>query len=511
MLITDLFSHKIHSSSDTWPDKLIDIATIFSEFDGRPYNRGAIEDSFRRISPRASLLARDPSKYRDEISAYPAYLGLYRMQYENDAWVLRLSEAAKRFLVVEEPNIPAFMLLQLLLFQFPNGNGATYNNRNGTVNIKPNAASKTLEFVRNEVHLSPLRLICKALLADSELNGISPLHPRVSVNEIGLLANDARINKQASPPLGIVTQILDEYRSLETPGISGFERRFHILNHTDFIQVINGWIHLRETYSPEDAARQLELLRAIGNTNIQFEGFDSATSKKDLEEVVLSGAWGNYFDGAVTLTADIVQLVSNEASLISPPPFPSVEPQEADDLIPDNTKLKFKYPLRERDSDFSSVPSGPGKNQPPTDPEVTRIKRQKSNLMHKIIMSQLDEYLRALDAVPLENEHIDMYAKIPGYGGFLFEVKSVSNENLLSQTRKGLSQLYEYRYRYRGDIEEDVTLCLVYPKEPKDIEWLQEYLCLDRDIAVCWFANDLLQYPKFCSEKMKTIDSRASE
>lgn len=43
MLITDLFSHKIHSSGDDWPEKLIDIATIFNRFDGQPYDREAIE------------------------------------------------------------------------------------------------------------------------------------------------------------------------------------------------------------------------------------------------------------------------------------------------------------------------------------------------------------------------------------------------------------------------------------------------------------------------------------
>jgi len=33
-MILDLFSHKIHSSGDEWPDKLVEIAAIFNEFVG---------------------------------------------------------------------------------------------------------------------------------------------------------------------------------------------------------------------------------------------------------------------------------------------------------------------------------------------------------------------------------------------------------------------------------------------------------------------------------------------
>ena len=123
MEIKDLFSHKIHSSGSDWPNKLIDIATIFSEFDGQPYDRDAIEDRLSKISPRSSAVARDPSKFRDEISAYPAYLGLYRVELLNDVWHIFLSQAAKQFLITEEPDVAAFMMLQLIVFQYPNGMG----------------------------------------------------------------------------------------------------------------------------------------------------------------------------------------------------------------------------------------------------------------------------------------------------------------------------------------------------------------------------------------------------
>ena len=73
MIITDLFSHKIHSSGDDWPQKLIEIASVFAEFDGMPYDRAAIEERFTQISPRASIVARDPEN--GEVSTIvPDYL-----------------------------------------------------------------------------------------------------------------------------------------------------------------------------------------------------------------------------------------------------------------------------------------------------------------------------------------------------------------------------------------------------------------------------------------------------
>ncbi|MCC5938205.1 MAG: hypothetical protein JJU34_13075 [Lunatimonas sp.] len=147
MEMRDLFSHKIHSSSESWANKLIDLAFVFSEFDRQPFDRQELEERLSRISPRASTVARDPSKFRDEISAYPAYLGLYRVELINSKWHFILSETAKKFLVTEEPNVPAFMLLQLILFQYPNGMGVAYYSDSDKVRIQANTRDRTLEFI----------------------------------------------------------------------------------------------------------------------------------------------------------------------------------------------------------------------------------------------------------------------------------------------------------------------------------------------------------------------------
>ena len=502
MIITDLFSHKIHSSGEDWPQKLIEIASVFADFDGLPYDRAVIEERFRELSPRASIVARDPSKYRDEISAYPAYLGLYRLELRDKLWILRLSETAKRFLVGEEPNVSSFMLLQLSMFQYPNGNGASFSN-NGTARLQSNAGERTLGFINNKIHLSPFRLICKALLADSIISGINSLHPRVSIGEVSILCNDSRLNSATFIEIEDVVAILKEIRAENLLPIKGFERRFHILNHTDLIQVTNGWIHLRETFSPADQDRLVRILTLICEIDIQFNGFDNTTTITSLTEKIKDGDWSKYFDGVTQLSSEIVQEITGDY-IDDRPSFISYS-ADGDELIVDNSAVIFKYPLKERGTDW-------GLNSPNSytvtsfaDPEVTRIKRQRSNLQHKILMSHLDEYLRLLGVTPMENEHIDIYASFPKNGDYLFEIKSVSSENLLSQTRKGLSQLYEYKYRYSNDISKNVTLCLVYPHEPKEIDWLQDYLCNDRNIAVLWFENDQLCYPPYCRDKLLSL------
>jgi hypothetical protein len=503
MIITDLFSHKIHSSGDDWPQKLIEIASVFAEFDGMPYDRTVIEERFKQISPRASIVARDPSKYRDEISAYPAYLGLYRLELHNNQWILKLSETAKRFLIVEEPNVAAFMTLQLSMFQYPNGNGVSYQS-NDRFRLQQNAGNRTLNFINAGIHLSPFRLICKALLADSIINGIDSLHPRVSIGEISILCNTPNINTKINPSIDDVVFTLKNIRENNISVIPKFERRFHILKHTDFIDATGNYIHLRAAYSPEDSVRLVKLLNIFSNLDIQYTELDNINNFSDLSDQIHTGSWFKYFDGVAQLSSDIVHEVADDYLTADADLSNFYGGTEVDELVADNKTLVFKYPLRERGSFVdNSVTTYDVKKM--ADPEVTRIKRQKSNLRHKILLSQLDEYLRKLGAKPMDNEHIDLYAELPNNGSFLFEVKSVNSENLLSQTRKGLSQLYEYRFRYSDDIKGDATLCLIYPKEPNEIDWLQDYLCNDRNIAVAWFEEEQLRYSSHCAAKMNHL------
>lgn len=497
MEIKDLFSHKIHSSGDDWPNKLIDIASIFSEFDGKPYDRSAIEKRLSEVSPRASAVARDPSKFRDEISAYPAYLGLYRVELVNNQWHIFLSHTAKQFLTSEEPNVAAFMLLQLILFQYPNGMGVAYSSGSNSVRIQSNTRDRTLDFIENSVHLSPFRLICMGLRADSILKGVSPLQALISLDEVFVLANQAVSNSKANPLIDDVKNILAAYRNGELPAPEKYESRFHILKHTNFLISNRDGIKIRDALSKADASELLQKLEIINSIDLQFSGFDCATNSEELLEEIRACSWGRYFDGVKTLESDKVNILTSE----NPYVYSELEALSIDDAKKEGLeiiKAENIYSLRK--VDFSNASKAKAKVIY-TDPELTKIRRQRANLSHKILLEKLHDYLESQGATPLENEHIDLFAELPSKDKYVFEVKSITVNNLLSQTRKGVSQLYEYRYRYQDVIGYDVNLFLVYPQEPVVIPWLQEYLCNDRHIGVIWFdENDQIQFSDNCTD-----------
>lgn len=497
MLIKDLFSHKIHSTHDNWADKLVELAFIFSAFDNKPFDRKAIEKTLSKISPRASIVARDKSKFRDEISAYPAYLGLYRVELVDHIWHLFLSNTAKQFLVCEEPNVPAFMMLQMALFQYPNGMGIAYTSNSGNVRIQANTCGRTLDFIKHGVHLSPLRLICKGLLADAKIKQCDPLDAKITFDEIFILANHPSTRENASPQLECVEKILISARKKELLPPSSYESRFHILKHTNFVLANKKFVQLRAASSEEDRAELLQKFDAINSLSVEFTAFDSAKNSQDLVNEIKACSWGRYFDGVSTLDANTVNALTSE-NFIS-----ALAPKQKHEAPIEKQKFSFAskiYALRKRsDSNPSRQNIISDKKKFFIDPEITKIRRQRSNLNHKILLQFLHEYLEGLGAEPQENEHIDLFVQLPSKDKFIFEVKSVAEDNLLSQTRKGISQLYEYRFRYQDIIGYDVNLCLVFPHEPVQVPWLQEYLCTDRKISIIWFTPDgQLAHSSFC-------------
>jgi len=490
-MIRDLFSHKIHSSGDDWPDKLVELAAIFNEFDGEVYDRTAIEERLMEISPRAAYAPRDRSKFRDEISAYPAYLGLYHLHASSDGWRVSLSQTTRELLVREEPDVASFMRLQMVLFQYPNGMGAVYRAGTSNVHIQANSRDRMLQLIRDEIHLSPLRLIVAGMLADAEIRKVPLLEGLITYEEIFALANDSRTNRTASPSINSATDVLRAFRNGEIERPTRYERRFHILKHTDLFKIGNRWISFRTPVSDFDEADLNSKVLEIRNLTTQFTGFDSATNGEDLARVVLQGTWCNYFDGLTNLsgatvknlTKDIInEDLGSQVDITTP-----VDIQTTPNIYPFTDRQEYSIPTTDTD-----------RNRELADPEITRIKRQKRNLAHKLLIDKMCDYLTILGATPKENPHIDLYAEIPTDGSFLFEMKS-GGENFLDQIRKGISQLYEYRFRYKNGIRDDTVLCLVIPDAPNQIPWLCEYLCKDRGICLCWFTADgLLESPVQC-------------
>ena len=117
--------------------------------------------------------------------------------------------------------------------------------------------------------------------------------------------------------------------------------------------------------------------------------------------------------------------------------------------------------------------------------DVDAQKRERANQIHWQLVDSKSAFLDARNLEPYANEHIDLYTDDQG-DVILYEMKSVDAEsnNLLSQVRKAVAQLYEYRYIYE---EPNARLCIVtnHGVTKKDA-WLLDYLSRDRLIAYEW-------------------------
>jgi hypothetical protein len=99
-----------------------------------------------------------------------------------------------------------------------------------------------------------------------------------------------------------------------------------------------------------------------------------------------------------------------------------------------------------------------------------------------------------------ENVFIDLLAVI-GVQDFIFEIKSNNSKNALSQIRKAIAQLYEYRYR---SSKPEAILCIVLQQKPMQ-DWVIDYLVKDRDIMICWMVDDFrFECPPECFKRLSS-------
>ena len=107
-IVKKFFSNKIESSRPEWGDYLLEIADIFSMFDGEELDRDLLSERFSTISGRSPYALRDVSNFRDEFGAYGTYLGLFHFKMSNGRCQILLSKSAKHFLCSTEPDVQSF-------------------------------------------------------------------------------------------------------------------------------------------------------------------------------------------------------------------------------------------------------------------------------------------------------------------------------------------------------------------------------------------------------------------
>ncbi|MBI4339271.1 MAG: hypothetical protein HY680_04895 [Chloroflexi bacterium] len=117
-------------------------------------------------------------------------------------------------------------------------------------------------------------------------------------------------------------------------------------------------------------------------------------------------------------------------------------------------------------------------------------KLESANATHTMLLDILGQFLGAQGHRVEANQFVDTFTRLKS-GPAIFEAKSITDDNELAQIRHGLSQLYEYRYRY--DLK-DATLWLVLSREPRE-GWVINYLEKDRGVHIIWLERGELSGP----------------
>lgn len=114
---------------------------------------------------------------------------------------------------------------------------------------------------------------------------------------------------------------------------------------------------------------------------------------------------------------------------------------------------------------------------------------ERADNAHRRLVNLVSRRLKEVGAIPRFNQFIDLAARVNDLD-FIFEMKSTTADNAKSQIRRGISQLYEYRY-----LQNSPTAYLILVVEnplPQEINWMLDYMEVDRNIHLVWDGDNNL-------------------
>lgn len=118
-----------------------------------------------------------------------------------------------------------------------------------------------------------------------------------------------------------------------------------------------------------------------------------------------------------------------------------------------------------------------------------QAKSERANNSHIHLVNLVADRIRQAGGIPKANLFIDLAARVNDVD-FIFEMKSTTADNAKSQIRRGISQLYEYRY-----LQNSPTANLILVVEnplPQEINWMLDYMEVDRNIHLVWDGDNNL-------------------
>lgn len=114
---------------------------------------------------------------------------------------------------------------------------------------------------------------------------------------------------------------------------------------------------------------------------------------------------------------------------------------------------------------------------------------ERADNAHRKLVNLVANRIRNINIIPRYNQLIDLAARV-AETDFIFEMKSITDENAKSQVRNGLSQLYEYSYLQ--NLPNASLVLVVERRMPENTQWMIEYMESNRNIQVIWNGDDNL-------------------
>jgi hypothetical protein len=127
---------------------------------------------------------------------------------------------------------------------------------------------------------------------------------------------------------------------------------------------------------------------------------------------------------------------------------------------------------------------------------------ERANSVHSELVNLMAQKIRKHGSIPRTNRYVDLSARIDDRD-YLFEMKSTTEKNLHHQARRGLSQLYEYRY-IQNVPDAKLVLVLETPLTDK-MSWMNDYILKDRNVLLVWDGNNRFYCPESISDQLAFI------
>jgi len=128
-----------------------------------------------------------------------------------------------------------------------------------------------------------------------------------------------------------------------------------------------------------------------------------------------------------------------------------------------------------------------------------QVKFERATTAHRNITNLVASRIREANCLPRSNSLIDLATRVDNQD-YIFEMKSITTNNAHNQIRRGISQLYEYRYLQ--NLPTAKLVLFIEIKLLKTLEWVQDYLESDRQICLLWDGNNQIYASTKTKEEM---------